>query len=66
MNNQEHKKRPHIVIIKSNEPLLYPYSVKINKCSGSWNNINDTYAKCVSDVIKDINIKVFSLMFWCY
>ena len=35
MNNQEHKIRPHIVIIESNEPLLYPYSVKINKCSGS-------------------------------
>ena len=31
--------------------------------SGSCNNINDLYAKlCVSDVVKNINIKVFSRM----
>ena len=34
-----------------------------SKCSGSCNNINDSYAKiCVSDVIKDLNVKVFNLM----
>ena len=38
-------------------------SVKINKCSGSCNNINDPYAKlCVSDAVKNINVKVFNLM----
>ena len=45
--------------INSNKPSFYPYSVKINKCSGSCNNINDSYAKmCVSDVVKNINLKV--------
>ena len=52
MNNQECKVRPEILNININEPLVYPYSVKIDKCSGSCNNINDPYAKlCVSDAI---------------
>ena len=63
MNNQEFKITPEIININSNETLFYPYSVKINKCSGSCNNINDPYAKlCVPDIIKNINIKVFNLM----
>ena len=52
MNNQECKVRPEILNININEPLVYPYSVKIDKCSGNCNNINDPYAKlCVSDAI---------------
>ena len=63
MNNQEFKIRPEIININSNETLFYPYIVKINKCSGSCNNINDPYAKLyVLDIIKNINIKVFNLM----
>ena len=51
MNNQECKIIPEIININSNEPLFCPYSIKIEKCSGSCNNINDAYAKiCVSDV----------------
>ena len=51
MNNQDCKIIPEIININSNEPLFYPYSIKIEKCSGSCNNINDAYAKiCVSDV----------------
>ena len=35
----------------------------MSKCSGSCNNINDPYENvCVPDVVKDINVKVFSLM----
>ena len=41
MNNQECKVRPEIINIESNEPSFYPYSVKISKCSGSCNNINN-------------------------
>ena len=63
MNNQECKVRPEIISINSNEPSFYPYSVKISKCSGSCNNINDPYAKlCVSDVVKNMNVKVFKEM----
>ena len=58
MNNQECKVRPEIININSNEPSFYPYSVKISKCSGSCNNINDPYAKlCVPDVVKNMNVK---------
>ena len=50
-NTQECKIRPEITNINSNEPSFYPYSVKISKCTGSCNNINDPYAKlCVPDV----------------
>ena len=63
MNNQECKIRPQIININSNESSFYPYSIKINKCSGSCNNINDPYVKlCVSDAVKNINVKVFNLM----
>ena len=54
MNNQECKIRAEIIHINSNETLFYPYSIKIDKCSGSGNNINDPCAKlCVPDVIKN-------------
>ena len=58
------KMRPEIIKITSNEPnLFYPYSVKIDKCSDSCNNIIDPYSKlCFSDVVKNINAKVFNLM----
>ena len=62
MKNQECKVTPEIISVNSNEPLFYPFSIKANKCSGSCNNINDPYVKiCVSDVIKDLNIKVFNV-----
>ena len=63
MNTQECKIRPKIVDINSNNPMFYPFSVKINKCSGNCNNINDPYAKiCVPDTVKDLNVRVFNLM----
>ena len=63
MKNQECKVRPEIININSNNPIFYPFSIKINKCSGNCNNINNPYAKiCVPDVIKDLNIKAFNLM----
>ena len=63
MKNQECKVRPEIINVNSNNPIFYPFSIKTNKCSGNCNNINNPYAKiCVSDVIKDLNVKVFNLM----
>ena len=43
--NQGCKIRPQIINFNSNKSLLYPYSVKISKCSGNCININDPYAK---------------------
>ena len=65
MINQECKTRAKIINIKNNEPVFYSFSIKVNKCSGSCNNINNPHAKlCVSDVVKNINVKVFNLMSW--
>ena len=49
----------------NNEPAFYPFSIKVNKCSGSCNNINNPYAKsCISNIVKNINLKVFDSMSW--
>ena len=53
-NSQECKVRQITINIKSNKPLFYPYIIKVNKCSGSCNNVNDAYAKlCVLDFVKN-------------
>ena len=58
MNNQECKARTKIIDGNNNEPVFYPYSIKVNKCSGSCNNINNAYGKlCVPDIVKNINVK---------
>ena len=63
LKNQECKVRPKIGDINSNNPIFYPFRVKINKCSGNCDNINDPYAKiCVPDTLKDLNVRVFNLM----
>ena len=63
MNNEECKIRSEIIIVNTNEPMFYPYSITISKCKGSCNSINDPYAKLyVPDTIKNINVKVFNLM----
>ena len=63
MNNQECKVRPEIVDVSSNNPIFYHFSVKINRCSGYCNSINDPYTKiCVPDAVKNLNVKVLNLM----
>ena len=63
MNNDECKIRSQIVNMNSNDRLFYPYNIKINKCSGGCNNINDPYAKlCVLDDVENIYVKVYNLM----
>ena len=63
MNNQECKTRPQVVNVNGNEPVFFPFSIKTSKCSGSFNNINNPYAKgCVPDVLKNLNVKVFNLI----
>ena len=63
LKNQERKLRPKVADINSDNPISYPFSIKINKCSGNCNNINNPYAKiCVPDTVKDLNIRVFNLM----
>ena len=55
--------RPKFVDINNNNPIFYPFSIKINKCSSNCNNINNPYAKiCVLDTVKDLNVRVFNRM----
>ena len=63
INNQECKVRLEIVNVNSSEPVFYALVLIGSKCSGSCNKINDPLTKlCVPDVVKNINIKVFSLL----
>ena len=63
IKNQECKVKLKSININSNNPIFYPFSIKINRCNGNCNNINDPYARiCVPDIIKYLNLKVFNLM----
>ena len=63
MENSECKVRPEIISINNNNPMFYPFSIKVNKCNGNCNNINDPYARiCVPDIVKNLNVKVFNLI----
>ena len=43
--------------------MFYPFNVKLNKCSGNCNNINDPYARLrVPNVVKNMNSKVCNLV----
>ena len=63
MNNQECKVRPQIINFNGDDPVFFPFSIKISKCSGSCNNISNLLAKlCGSDTVKNLNVKVFNLV----
>ena len=63
VTNQKCMARPNIIDVNKNEIVFYPLSIKVNKCSGNCNNINDPMVKlCVPDIIKDMNIKGFNIL----
>ena len=63
MINQKCMSRPKNIDVNSDESVFYPLNIKVNKCSGNYNNINDPFAKlCVPNVVKNINVKVFNLL----
>ena len=63
MTNQKCRARPKITNVNTNDAVFYPYSIKVNKCSGSCNNINNPYAKlCIRDIVKKSKVKVFNLI----
>ena len=60
INHQECKIIQEIININSNEPSFYSCSILVNKCRDSCNNTNNLHVKlCVSDVVTNVNIKVF-------
>ena len=63
MKNKECKVRQQIVNVNGDDPVFFPFNIKINKCSGRCNNINNPCAKfCVPDIVRNLNVKVFNLM----
>ena len=63
MTNQECKTRPQVINLNGDEPVFFWISIETSKCSGSCNNINYPYRKiCVTDIVKNVNVKVFNLM----
>ena len=43
--------------------MLYPFSIKVNRCNGNCNNISNPYSKvCVPNAIINITPNVFDLM----
>ena len=62
VTNKECKVRPETINVNSDEPVFYPFCIKAIKYSGSFNNINDSYAKmCLPGVAKNLIVKVFNL-----
>ena len=63
MKSQECKARPGIINVNTDVPIFYPYTITISKCKGSFNTINEPYAKLfIPDTIKNIKVKVFNLI----
>ena len=57
--------RPKILDVNEGvgEALFYPYNVKINKCSGSCNTLDNPIEKlCVPNVIKGLNMNVYNFL----
>ena len=63
LDNQECKIRPGINSVNNKEPIFYPYKIKMNRCVGSCNTIDDPYGKtCFANDIENIGLKVFNLL----
>ena len=63
--NQKCMPRPKILYVNEGvgEALFYPYSVQVNKFSGSCNTLEDTMARiCVPNIMKNVNIKVHNFL----
>ena len=63
--NQKCMPRPKILDVNEGlgEALFYPYNVLVNKCSGSYDTLDNPMAKlCVPNMIKRINMKVYNFL----
>ena len=65
VTNQECMPRPKILDVSEGvgEALFYPYNVLVNKCSGSYNTLDDPMARlCVPNIIKNVNMEVYNFL----
>ena len=60
LKNQEYKIRKVIV---DNDYMTFTYKIKVDKCVGSCNDVENPYFKvCLPDVVKNISVKSFDLI----
>ena len=60
LKNQECKVRKEIM---KNDCITYPYSIRVNRCNGNCNNINNPYSRvCLPNIVKNDTLKVFDLI----
>ena len=58
LKKQECKVRKVIV---RNDYMIYPYNIKVNKCNGNCNNVNNPYSRlCLPDVVKNNTFKQYN------
>ena len=63
--NQKCMPRPKILDVNEGvgETLFYPYKVLVNKCSGSWNTLDNPMSKiCVPKFVKNVNMQVYNFL----
>ena len=63
--NRKCMPRPKILDVNEGvgEALFYPYNVLVNKCSGSYNTLDDPMAELsVPNTIKGINMKAYNFL----
>ena len=55
--------RPTLFNHNSNESLLNPFTVSVNKCGGSYNTTDNPCSRvCIPNIINNMNVKVYNLM----
>ena len=67
LSNQKCKIQPTLNNLHPNEYSqkfhFYPFAVKLDRCAGSCNNINDLSNKvCVPNKTENLNISVFNMI----
>ena len=63
LNNGTCQAGPTLFNINYDEILLHLFTVSVDKTGGSYNTINDPYARvCVLNKVKNMDVKVFNLM----
>ena len=65
LSNQKCKIQPTFINLHPNvsqEIHYHPFTVKLDKCIGSWNTLNDLSNKvCVPNKTEDLNLSMFNM-----
>ena len=63
LSNQKCMTQPTLINLLSNELHYYPFAIKLDRCVGSCNTLNDLPNKvCVPNKTEDLNLSVFNMI----